>query len=76
MDDLLDDLRAGYENSTYRQRLEIVRRCELLVLDATADLPHTARASLALAIMAAVVMVSAVGWLPIAISATVGVLLM
>ena len=33
MDDLLDDLRAGYENSTYRQRLEIVRRCELLVLD-------------------------------------------
>lgn len=33
MDDLLDDLRAGYENSTYRQRLELIRRCELLVLD-------------------------------------------
>ena len=33
MDDLLDDLRAGYENSTYRKRLEAIRRCELLVLD-------------------------------------------
>jgi hypothetical protein len=33
MDDLLDDLRAGYENNTYRQRLEAIRRCELLVLD-------------------------------------------
>ena len=33
MDDLLDDLRAGYENATYRQRLEVIRRCGLLVLD-------------------------------------------
>ncbi len=33
MDDLLDDLRAGYENLTYRKRLEVIRRCELLVLD-------------------------------------------
>jgi DNA replication protein DnaC len=33
MDDLLDDLRAGYENTTYHQRLEAIRRCGLLVLD-------------------------------------------
>ena len=49
---------------------------ELLVLDATADLPHTRRAPLALAIMAAVVVAAAVGLMPIAISAVCGVLLM
>lgn len=33
MDDLLDDLRAGYEDLTYRKRLEAVRNCALLALD-------------------------------------------
>ncbi|MFQ6023310.1 MAG: SLC13 family permease [Acidiferrobacterales bacterium] len=55
---------------------ELKRRGELLVLDATTDLPHTARAPLALAIMAAIVLVAALGILPIAISAVFGVLLM
>ncbi len=45
------------------------RTGELLVLDATADLPFTSRAPLALGIMAAVVVVAALGILPIAISA-------
>ncbi len=48
---------------------------ELLVLDATSDLPSTKRAPLALTIMAAVVL-AALGLLPIAISAVCGVLLM
>ncbi len=52
------------------------RTGELLVLDATADLPFTSRAPLALGIMAAVVVVAALGILPIAISAVAGVLLM
>ncbi|WP_428635199.1 SLC13 family permease [Sedimenticola sp.] len=49
---------------------------ELLVLDATSDLPSTKRAPLALTIMAAVVLAAALGLLPIAISAVCGVLLM
>jgi di/tricarboxylate transporter len=49
---------------------------ELLVLDATSDLPHTSKAPLALAIMAGVILVVAFGLLPIAISSLVGVLLM
>lgn len=49
---------------------------ELLVLDATTDLPHTAKAPLALAIMAGIVLAAALGLLPIAISAVFGVLLM
>ena len=48
----------------------------MLVLDATADLPSTRRAPLALAIMAGVVLSAAFGLLPIAISALAGVLLM
>lgn len=48
----------------------------LLVLDATSDLPHTQRAPLALAIMAGIIVVAAVGLVPIAISAVTGVLLM
>ncbi len=48
----------------------------LLVLDATSDLPHTQRAPLALAIMAGIIVVAAVGLMPIAISAVGGVLLM
>jgi len=52
------------------------REGELLVLDATVDLPHTRRAPLALAIMAGIVLTAAFGILPIAISAVCGVLIM
>ncbi len=55
---------------------ELKRRGDVLVLDATADLPGTRRAPLALGIMVAIVLVAAVGLLPIAISALAGVLLM
>jgi di/tricarboxylate transporter len=48
----------------------------LLVLDATSDLPHTRRALVALAIMAGIILVAALGLMPIAISAVSGVLLM
>jgi chromosomal replication initiation ATPase DnaA len=33
VDDLLDDLRRGYDDNTYHQKLERIRRCSLLVLD-------------------------------------------
>ena len=55
---------------------ELKNSGELLVLDATTDLPHTAKAPLALAIMAGIVLAAALGLLPIAISAVFGVLLM
>lgn len=58
------------------QIAEIKRRGNLLVLDATTDLPFTRKAPLALSIMAAIVLAAAFGVLPIAISATVGALLM
>ena len=49
---------------------------ELLVLDATTDLPHTSKAPLALVIMMSVVSLSAFGVVSIAISAVAGALLM
>ncbi len=55
---------------------ETKRAGELLVLDATADLPHTDKALTALLIMAGIVIASAFGLAPIAISAVCGVLLM
>lgn len=55
---------------------EIKRSGELLVLDATADLPHTEKSITALLIMVGVIVVSALGLVPIAISAVCGVLLM
>jgi di/tricarboxylate transporter len=58
------------------QIAQLKRRGDVLVLDATADLPTTQRAPLALAIMAAIILVAALGILPIAISALAGVLLM
>jgi di/tricarboxylate transporter len=58
------------------QIAEIKRRGNLLVLDATTDLPFTRKAPIALMIMAAIVLAAAFGVLPIAISATVGALLM
>ncbi len=51
----------------------IKRKGTLLVLDATADLPRTNKAWLALTIMAAIVLVAATGILPISISAVSGV---
>jgi di/tricarboxylate transporter len=52
------------------------QRGDLLVLDATSDLPHTKRAPVALTIMAGIIVVAATGLMPIAISAVTGVLLM
>ncbi len=53
---------------------EIKRGGELLVLDSTADLPHTRKAPLALMILIAVVALAAAGVMPIAFSAVLGVL--
>jgi len=58
------------------QIARLKRSGELLVLDATSDLPHSDKAWLALAIMAGIVVTAAFGLVPIAISAVCGVLLM
>ncbi|MEZ5540559.1 MAG: SLC13 family permease [Pseudomonadota bacterium] len=58
------------------QLAQIKRAGELLVLDATADLPSTDKAPRALLIMAGVILTAAVGLLPIAVSAVAGALLM
>jgi di/tricarboxylate transporter len=58
------------------QLAQIKRDGDLLVLDATADLPTTKKAPLALLIMGLVVLSAATGLLPIAISAVAGALLM
>jgi len=52
------------------------RRNELLVLDATSDVPLTAKAPLALLIMASIVVVASLRLAPVAIAAMCGVLLM
>ena len=49
---------------------------DLLVLDATVDLPFTQKAPLALLIMLAIIVTAAFGWMPIAISASCGALAM
>ncbi|RLA04766.1 MAG: SLC13 family permease [Gammaproteobacteria bacterium] len=49
---------------------------EVLVLDATTNLPHTKKAPVALAIMAGIVTIAATGIMPIGISALSGVVLM
>lgn len=54
----------------------IKRTGNLLVLDATMDLPHSSKAGTSLVIMAATVLVAAVGLMPIAISAVLGSFLM
>jgi di/tricarboxylate transporter len=56
------------------QRLKASRN--LLVLDASSDLPRSERAGVALAIMLFIVLSAALGLLPIAVSALAGVLLM
>ncbi len=55
---------------------EMKKKGGFLILDATTDLPHTSKAPVALTIMLGIVGVAAVGLLPIAISALVGVLLL
>lgn len=60
-----------------REQLAGIRReGRLLMLDATADLPFTRRAPMAIAILIGVVAAAATGIAPIAISAMLGVLLM
>ncbi len=60
-----------------REQLSQIKRSgELLVLDATADLPTMKKAPLALLIMGLVIVTAAVGLLPIAVSAVAGALLM
>lgn len=52
------------------------RRNELLVLDATSDVPLTTKAPLAMGIMAGIVLVASLRIAPVAIAAVCGVLLM
>lgn len=61
---------------TREQLTQIKRTGDLLVLDATADLPSTAKAPLALLVMGAVVVSAALGLLPIAVSAVAGALVL
>jgi di/tricarboxylate transporter len=72
-------LRAGdvlLVQGSAEQISNLRRDDQFLVLDATADLPHSRKSPTAILIMAGVILVAAFGLLPIAISATVGVLLM
>ncbi len=55
---------------------DLKKEHELLVLDATADLPHSDKAPMALLIMAGIVVTAAFGILPISVSAVCGALLM
>jgi len=55
---------------------ELKRSGLFLVLDNTTDLPHSAKAPVALAIMTGIVLVSALGLFPIALSAVAGALMM
>ncbi len=55
---------------------EMKKKGDFLILDATTDLPHTSKAPIALTIMLAIVAFAALGILPIAISALLGVLLL
>jgi di/tricarboxylate transporter len=60
-----------------REQLATIKReGDLLVLDATADLPTTSKAPMAVIIMALIILSAAFGLLPIAISAVAGVLMM
>ncbi|MGX5172672.1 SLC13 family permease [Aliikangiella sp. IMCC44653] len=56
------------------QIAEMKKKGDLLVLDATTDLPHTDKAPIALTIMALVVGLAAFGIMPISLSAVVGVM--
>lgn len=54
----------------------IKQQGELLVLDATTDIPHTKNANRSLLIMVGIVIIAALGWLPISVSALLGVTIM
>jgi len=60
--------------STPRQLDQLKDGGDFLVLDGSVNLPKTAKAPIALGIMASVILVAALGILPIAISAVFGVL--
>ena len=60
--------------SSSRQLVNLKDGGDFLVLDGSVNLPKTSKAPLALGIMTAVILVAALGILPIAISALVGVL--
>lgn len=55
---------------------ELKKSNEFLVLDSAMDLPYSGKAPIALGIMLAIILTAAFGWLPIAVSATCGALLM
>ena len=55
---------------------ELKKGGRILVLDGTADIPHSKKAPLALGIMVAVVTLAAIGILPIAIGSVCGVLML
>ena len=60
-----------------REQIAALKKGEdLLILDATLDLPFAGKAPLALIIMLGIVLTAALGWLPIAVSAACGALLM
>ncbi|MDX2479322.1 MAG: SLC13 family permease [Desulfuromusa sp.] len=58
------------------QIADLKKEKDILVLDATMDLPFTKKAPLALGIMLAIIFTTAFGFLPIAISASCGALIM
>ncbi|MCI5222057.1 MAG: SLC13 family permease [Candidatus Electrothrix sp. AR4] len=58
------------------QILELKKRPGLLILDATVDLPFSKKAPVAICIMLGIILTAAFGLLPIAISASLGALVM
>lgn len=61
----------------HKERIHALRKSgELLVLDATTDLPQTSKAPLALAIMAGIILLASFKILPVAMSALLGVSVM
>nr|WP_320009742.1 SLC13 family permease [uncultured Desulfobulbus sp.] len=59
-----------------QQIADLKEKAEMLVLDSTMDLPFSKKAPVAMFIMKGIILTAAFGLLPIAISATLGVLLM
>lgn len=55
---------------------ELKKTNEFLVLDSAMDVPVSEKAPIALALMLGIIIVAAFGWLPIAVSASCGALLM
>jgi di/tricarboxylate transporter len=80
LDELVDPVLASGDILLMQGKRQDIRSLQdqrrLLILDRNIHIPRSAKAPLALAIMGGVVVVAAVGWLPIAASALVGVVLM